>query len=145
MLDIAQLVEEKISFYRRPEFIDNPFHPAGFRGTWTFSDHSLIPDIFHGFLQRYFGVLRLRRIPIEKINELMNEIWEGPGSLEKVFRMELEMQLSGKLVKILPSDVGTKTVKTVKDDDEDDLDSIPDLPLSAFGNEMFEDNSDEDY
>lgn len=141
MLDTKKILEDKIAFYNRPEMIDNPFHPAGFRGTWAFSDHSLIPDLFHDFLQRYFGVMRLRRIPLDKINELMNEVWEGPGSLEKVFRMEQDLKDSGKTVKISPADVGG-TKKVQKDDDEQ-LEQIPDLPLSAFGNEITDDE-DED-
>ena len=141
MLDTQKLLQDKIAFYNQPQLVENPCHPAGFQGTWAFSDHSLIPDVLHGFLQRYFGVMRLRRIPLEKINELMNEVWEGPGSLEKVFRMEQDLKDSGKTVKISPADMGSNK-KTAKEDDED-VEQIPDLPLSAFGNELFGDD-DED-
>jgi len=141
MLDTKKILEDKIAFYNRPEMLENIYHPAGFRGTWAFSDHSLIPDVFNGFLQRYFGVMRLRRIPLDKINELMNETWDGPGSLEKIFRMEEEMRANGKPMKILPGDAGmNKTAK--KADDDEDLEQIPDLPLSAFGNESLDENDD---
>lgn len=140
MLDMNKIMEDKIAFYNQPALVDNPYHPAGFRGTWAFSDHSLIPDVLFGFLQRYFGVMRLRRVPLDKINEIMNEVWEGPGSLEKIFRMEQEMRESGKTIRIMPGDVAAKA-KTVVDDEE--LDELPDLPLSVFGNEMFEDEDDE--
>ncbi len=91
MLDTVKILEDKIAFYNRPELIENPHHPAGFRGTWAFSDHSLIPEVLFGFLQRHFGIMRLRRISLDQINSLMNEVWEGPGSLEKIFRLEQEM------------------------------------------------------
>jgi hypothetical protein len=136
MLDTVKILEDKIAFYNRPELIENPHHPAGFRGTWAFSDHSLIPEVLFGFLQRHFGIMRLRRISLDQINSLMNEVWEGPGSLEKIFRLEQEMILSGKTIKIMPSDVA---VKAKVEEEEDDL---PDLPLSVFGNESLEDEDD---
>lgn len=140
MLDTKKILEDKIAFYNQPKMVDNPFHPAGFRGTWAFSDYTLIPDILHDFLKRYFGVMRLRQIPLNKINELMNEVWEGPGSLEKVFRMEQDLKDGGKTVKISPADVsGTKKVE--KEDDKE-LEQIPDLPLSAFGNELADDEDE---
>jgi hypothetical protein len=38
----------------------------------------------------------------------MNEVWEGPGSLEKLLRLELEMKLSGRLIKFDASDFKDK-------------------------------------
>jgi hypothetical protein len=46
------------------------------------------------------------------------------------------MILSGKTIKIMPSDVA---VKAKVEEEEDDL---PDLPLSVFGNESLEDEDD---
>ena len=109
----------KIDFYNNPRFVDDPFHPAGFRGTWQFSDHSLIPEVFNGFLQRYFGQYRIRRIPLEKINEVLNELWEGPGSLEKIFRLEEELRASGKEVKFTSADLAS--IKAKRDTDVEDI------------------------
>lgn len=128
MLDDTKIVQEKIEFYKRD--IDNPYAVNGFRGTWKFSDHTLIPDTLFGFLQRYFGQARLRRIPLDRINQIMNEVWEGPGSLEKLFRMELEMRQSGKLIKFDTSDFKDKK----KEEEADEID----IPLSMFGNEDLE-------
>jgi hypothetical protein len=110
--------------------VDDPSHPAGFKGTFKFSDHKLIPDVYQGFLQRHFGVLRLSRIKIEEINKLMNEVWEGPGSLEKLFRMEEEYRESGRVMHMTPADY-VKVKKAVDDDEEKD--SEDDLPLPTFG------------
>ena len=112
-------IESKIDFYNNPRFVDDPFHPAGFRGTWQFSDHSLIPEVFNGFLQRYFGQYRIRRIPLEKINEVLNELWEGPGSLEKIFRLEEELRASGKEVKFTSADLAS--IKAKRDTDVEDI------------------------
>jgi hypothetical protein len=130
MFDEATAVENKINFYKKD--IDNPYSVNGFRGTWKFSDHTLIPDTLFGFLTRHFGQAKLRRIPLEKINQVMNELWEGPGSLEKLFRLELEMKQSGRLIKFDASDFKDKK----KDEEEDELEL--DIPLSVFGNEELE-------
>jgi len=128
MFDEVKSTEDKIEFYKRD--IDNPHSVNGFRGTWNFSDHTLIPNTLYGFITRYFGQAKLRRIPLDRINQIMNEVWEGPGSLEKLFRMELEMRQSGKLIKFDSNDFKVKK----KADEEEELD----IPLSMFGNEDLE-------
>jgi hypothetical protein len=122
MFDEAKSVEDKINFYKQD--IDDPHTVNGFRGTWKFSDHTLIPDSLYGFLTRHFAQAKLRRIPLEKINQVMNEVWEGPGSLEKLLRLELEMKQSGRLIKFDASDFKDKK----KDEEEED-----DGPLALFG------------
>jgi hypothetical protein len=124
MLDEAKILNDKIEFYKRD--IDNPNTVNGFRGTWRFSDHTLIPDDLFPFLSRHFGVAKLRRVPLEQINKLMNEVWEGPGSLEKLFRLELEMRAAGKQIKFDARDFAKMKAEDAEEDEED-------LPLAAFG------------
>ena len=112
-------IESTIEFYNNPKFLEDPFHPNGFKGTFQFSAHDLIPSVFHGFLQRYFGQYKIRRVPLEKINQVMNEVWEGPGSLEKIFRLEEELRASGKDIKFTAADMAA--IKAKKDDIEDDI------------------------
>ena len=109
----------KIAFYNQPRFVDDPYHPAGFTGTFAFSSHRRIPEIFHAFLQRHFGQYRIRRVPIEDINEIMNELWEGPGSLEKIFRLENDMFNGGKEVKFTAADLAVMKQKLPEDDEEE--------------------------
>jgi hypothetical protein len=123
MFDEAKALETRIEFFKRD--IDNPNSVNGFRGTWNFSDHTLIPETLYGFLTRHFGQAKLRRIPLDKINQVMNEVWEGPGSLEKLFRLELEMRQAGKMIKFDARDFAKD-----KKDDEDEED---DGPLALFG------------
>ena len=119
-------IESKIEFYNQPRFVDDPFHPAGFKGTWNFSDHNLIPEIFHGFLQRHFRQYKIRRIPLHQINDILNELWEGPGSLEKIFKLEEEMRLSGREVKFTLADIAA--IKAKKADEEEDIGPLQDIP-----------------
>ena len=111
-------IEDKVAYYLRPEHVANPYHISGFNGTFAFSSHDLIPDVFYGFIQRYFGSYRIRRVPLDKINEVLNDLWEGPGSIEKILRLEHEMQMSGKDIKFTAADIAA--VKAKKDTDEDD-------------------------
>jgi hypothetical protein len=139
MLDEAKMLNDRIDFYKRD--IDNPFSVNGFRGTWQFSDHGLIPSILHGFLTRYFGIAKLKRVPLDEINKLMNEVWEGPGSLEKLFRLEAEMIAAGQTIKFDSRDFEKPKEKEEAEEDEFDI------PLSVFGSDEFldeEDDEDED-
>ena len=127
-LDMTKEVESKIAFYEKD--IDNPMSVNGFRGTWQFSDHRLIPDVFRGFLQRHYGVMRLQRIAIEDINVLLNELWDGPGSLAKIFRLENDLYNAGASIKFSSLDIAK--IKKYEEDDEQELD---DLPLAQFEEE----------
>ena len=115
-----QAFESKIEFYNREELVSNPYSVSGFNGVWQFTSHDNIPEVLKGFIQRYFGQYRISRIPLESINEIMNDIWEGPGSLEKVFRLEEDMRASGKDVKFTAADIASIKAKR-KDDEEDDI------------------------
>ena len=114
-------IEEKVAYYLRPEHLANPNHISGFNGTFAFSSHDLIPEVFHGFIQRYFGSYRIRRVPLDKINEVLNDLWEGPGSIETILRLEHDMQTSGKDVKFTAADVAAIKAKKASDIDDEPL------------------------
>jgi|TARA_B110000977_G_scaffold10097_1_gene13194 hypothetical protein len=91
---------------------DNPFHLNGFKGTFAFSDHLLIPEPLTEFLLEFYrGRTGERRknhiiaIPLEEINELLNEQWEGPGSMSKIVRMTYELKAN----RLLESPVDSKS------------------------------------
>lgn len=72
---------------------DQPWLVNGFKGTWNFSDHNLIPDSLRGFIIESFPkVEKFKRIPLEQINSLMNDVWEGPGSMVKIVKLTQEMR-----------------------------------------------------
>ncbi len=125
MLDLDEITDGRIAYYAKD--VDTPYYVNGFNGTFAITEHRRIPEVFLGFLQRHFGVIRLSRVKIEKINEVLNEIWEGPGSVEKVLRKEMELRHSGKDVKIMASDI----MKIVAGDDEDQpvADATPGLTV----------------
>lgn len=80
---------------------DQPWLLNGFKGTWAFSDHDLIPEIIREFLLEKFydrlGETRkghIKSIPLDEINAAMNEVWEGPGSMRKIITAMFEMRRS---------------------------------------------------
>lgn len=70
----------------KPQRTDQPWLVNGFTGTWNFSDHSLIPESVQNFIMDKLSTktAKIQDISLEKINKLMNDTWEGPGSLAKL-------------------------------------------------------------
>jgi len=69
----------------------NPVTLNGFAGTWDIKDHTLIPQALLDFInESFYGYTRTKRIPLEEINNLLNEVWDGPGSMSKIVRMTQE-------------------------------------------------------
>tara|TARA_Y100000389_G_C17427644_1_gene500554 strand:- start:334 stop:687 length:354 start_codon:yes stop_codon:yes gene_type:complete len=86
--------------------VDDPQTINGFAGTFAFSDHRRIPEGIVEFLLEYYhsrcfrktAISRYRHhidaIELDEINELLNEIWDGPGSMTKLAHMTNEMRIS---------------------------------------------------
>jgi len=110
----SEVLQSKIDFYNQDRFVKCPFHPAGFTGTWNFTSHRAIPEVLLGFIQRHFGQYRITRIKLDDINGIMNELWEGPGSLAKIFLLENDMRIAGKDVRITATDLAK--VKVVEEE-----------------------------
>lgn len=93
-----QIRESSINFWASQP-TDQPWSLNGFRGTWAFSDHDLIPGPIREFLVEYYhsrlGEMRrghIKTIPLEEINELMNRVWEGPGSMSKICTLMYDLR-----------------------------------------------------
>ena len=99
-----------VSNYWANQPTDDPFSVNGFAGTFAFSDHSRIPEPHVEFLLEYFrkrlGEPRknhIKAIPLEEINEVMNDVWDGPGSVIKL--VNLTYELRAERFKDAPADV----------------------------------------
>lgn len=109
---------------------DKPWLLNGFKGTWNFSDHSLIPAELNNFLHEAFHpVERLKRVPLEEINKVMNQVWDGPGSMVKLEKLTAEMR-NARMDKVMSTPIKLDEVRTIDDYDEDEktssvLDTIP--------------------
>lgn len=85
--------------------IDDPQTINGFNGTFAFSDHLLIPQGITEFLLEYFHKKcfktanswkknHIQSIELDEINELMNDLWDGPGSMIKLSKMTNDMRMA---------------------------------------------------
>jgi hypothetical protein len=113
-----EAIREKISMidsYWERQPTDQPWTVNGFNGTWNFSDHSLIPDVLRNFISESFPKIeRFKRIPLEDINTLMNDVWEGPGSMVKIQKLTKELR-SSRLAGLDSSSIKMDDVKTIND------------------------------
>ena len=80
---------------------DQPWLLNGFQGTFAYSDHSLIPQPILEFLHEYYnkrlGDIRknhIKVVSLNEINDLLNSIWEGPGSMPKIAAMTYDLRIS---------------------------------------------------
>lgn len=91
--------EAKLAHYRANA--DCPYHPCGFRGTFAFSDHSLIPETYREFLLLSFGVNKISRVSLDRINELMNREWdrEAESPMEHIHRLTVQLRNSSRDIK----------------------------------------------
>lgn len=117
-------IREKIASvntYWERQPTDQPWTLNGFNGTWTFSDHSLIPESLRNFIFENFPKIeRFKRIPLEEINKLMNDVWEGPGSMVKVARLTKELRLA-RQQGIDTSSKDTSDIKTIDDYSDEEM------------------------
>jgi len=84
-----QMLENKLAYARSQ--VDQAYSIYSFDGTFAITDHARIAEPLKMFLMLSFGTARLERVDLDKINELLNEVWHGPGSMETIFKMEHEL------------------------------------------------------
>lgn len=90
MYNYKTAAESSVAFWQAQP-TDNPGSVNGFSGTWAISDHSLIPSALQDYIaETFYGYTRLTRIPLEDINNALNEVWEGPGSMAKITELVYE-------------------------------------------------------
>ena len=103
---------------------DIPHYVNGFAGTWNFSDHDLIPNSLTNFIVESFPkVERFKRIPLDEINALMNDVWEGPGSMVKLERLVAEMR-ANRIAGIESDSKDNADVKTIDDYSDEEKSSF---------------------
>jgi len=91
MLDWNRMADFHTEFWNDPDRQEHDVNT--FDGEWQISDHSLIPQVFHNFIMEKFPKkARLKDVAIDEVNRVLNEAWEGPGSVGKVIAETHAMQ-----------------------------------------------------
>jgi len=73
-----------------------PYLLNGFNGTFAYTDHKLVPEPIRNFVMEVLDTkqTRFKKVPLDQVNELMNEVWEGPGSMVKLCELYNEIKLA---------------------------------------------------
>jgi len=72
---------------------DNPWTLNGFQGTFAISDHSLVAEELRQYVMECFPkVERFNRIPIDDVNRVLNEVWQGPGSMSMLVQRTQDLR-----------------------------------------------------
>lgn len=98
MLSYENIRSTAVSYWEKQP-TDLPYLLNGFKGTFAYSDHNLIPEPIVNFLIEYFWKelpesrkSHYKLIPLDKINSCLNEIWEGPGSMVKLTNLMYDLR-----------------------------------------------------
>jgi hypothetical protein len=118
-------IREKIAMvdtYWERQPTDQPHTLNGFKGTWAFSDHNLVPEALRNFIMLSFPKAeKFRRIPLGDINDLMNDVWEGPGSMVKVKALEHELRVARNRLLSGDDTKDKSDVKTIDDYSDEEM------------------------
>lgn len=83
MLDLEKC-KHGASQYWAEQPTDKPWLLNGFTGTFAYTDPVTVPELFRNFAVEYFNLERYRRVDLDKLNTVLNDLWEGPGSCAKI-------------------------------------------------------------
>lgn len=103
MLDYEELrITAKQYWEAQPT--DAPNAINGFAGVFEFESHQSIPSALRNVLEeRFHTATRFTKVELDDINEFLNSIWDGPGSMTKIIDITHELRSvrkSGKTVDV---------------------------------------------
>ena len=79
--------------YWQQQPTDQPHLLNGFAGTFAITDHDLVAEELREYAMECFPkVERFKRIPLEDINRVLNEVWQGPGSMPVLVQRTLDLR-----------------------------------------------------
>ena len=75
MLDLEQAKQRQHRYYLSDDGANGINRITHFE----FRDPARVPELFRNFAVEYFGLERYRRVNLDKLNDVLNELWTGPG------------------------------------------------------------------
>ena len=100
---------------------DQPWTLNGFAGTFAITTHSGVAQELQNYVMECFPKAeRFSRIPMEDVNRVLNEVWEGPGSMPKLVQRTLELRHARQSRS--EETIRLDEVKTIDDYSDDDFD-----------------------
>jgi len=91
--------------YWSTQATDVPSIVNGFNGTWAISDYKLIPSSLMDFVsEMFFSSTKLSRVPMSDINKVLNDAWDGPGSMPKIINLTYQSRRARQLGRLNDDD-----------------------------------------
>jgi len=91
--------------YWSDQATDVPSMVNGFKGDWAISDHKLIPSSLMDFVsEMFFSSTKLSRVPMSDINKVLNDAWDGPGSMPKIINLTYQSRRARQLGRLNDDD-----------------------------------------
>ena len=93
MLQLEPLKQSAHNYYSQMPCGEDDFTVNSIR-QFAFSDTELVPELFRNFAVEYFKLDRFRRVDLDELNRVLNELWDGPGSAAKISDMYWDLRLA---------------------------------------------------
>lgn len=93
MLDLESCKQRQHDYYASQP-TDNPHTLNGFTGAFAYEDPVSVPELFRNFAVEHFNLERYRRVDLDKLNTLLNELWDGPGSCAKISDLTWDIRIA---------------------------------------------------
>ena len=75
MLDLQLCKTQQHDYYASQDYE----HGINSIKNFAFTDTELVPELFRNFAVEHFKLERFRRVDLDKLNQVLNEMWDGPG------------------------------------------------------------------
>lgn len=76
MMDLQAAKAAQHSYYNSTDYI----HGINQIEQFEFTDPRAVPELFRNFAVEYFELERYSRVDLEQLNQVLNQLWQGPGS-----------------------------------------------------------------
>jgi len=93
MFDLYECKAHQHEFYSNMRSDSASFSVNAIR-KFAFSDTELVPELFRNFAMEYFKLERFRRVDLDKLNTVLNELWDGPGSAAKISDLTWDIRIA---------------------------------------------------
>lgn len=104
MLDYQEILRTGTEFWAAQD-TTNPNSINGFAGKFAFESHQAIPSALMNVLaERFYDATRFTRVELDDINDFLNSVWEGPGSMTKITAITHELRTIRKAGKVVDKD-----------------------------------------
>ena len=83
MLDLHKAKQRQRDYWLSQP-TDQPNSLNSFAGEFDFQDPARVPELFRNLAVEAFGLERYRSVKLDRLTELANKLWQGPGSCAEI-------------------------------------------------------------